>query len=171
MGFTIIAAIAENRGIGKDNDLLYFIKNDLKRFKQITTGHNIIMGRKTFRSLPKGPLPNRKNIVITDNPEDCNLPDKYPDKDCIMTDSVEKAKSLCNHQEENFIIGGGSIYRQFLPYADKMYLTLIHEEPDADIFFPEYNPEEWQVISKEEHAEHDPPFSYLILSRTNKDES
>ncbi|MEA3447497.1 MAG: dihydrofolate reductase [Bacteroidota bacterium] len=165
MSFSIIVAIAKNRGIGKNNDLLYYIKDDLKRFKKITTGHNIIMGRNTFLSLPKGPLPNRKNIVITDNHEDCSLPDKYPDRECIMVDSIEKAIKQCNPNEENFIIGGGSIYKQFFPYADKLYLTIVHEEPDADIFFPEYNNHKWKETYKEEHFENKPPYSYIILKK------
>ncbi|MDA3819523.1 MAG: dihydrofolate reductase [Candidatus Delongbacteria bacterium] len=168
MSFSIIVAIAKNRGIGKNNDLLYYIKDDLKRFKKITTGHNIIMGRNTFLSLPNGPLPNRKNIVITDNPEDCSLPDKYPDRECIMVDSIEKAIKQCNPNEENFIIGGGSIYKQFFPYADKLYLTIVHEEPDADIFFPDYNNKMWKEIWKEDHFEHKPPYSDLILERVGK---
>jgi dihydrofolate reductase len=165
MSFSIIVAIAKNRGIGKNNDMLYYIKDDLKRFKKITTGHTIIMGRKTFFSLPKGPLPNRKNIVITDNPKDCSLPDTYPDRDCIMVDSVENAINQCNPSEENFIIGGGSIYKQFMPLADKLYLTVVHETPEADIFFPEYNHKEWKETYKEDHFEHEPPYSYIILER------
>jgi len=170
MGYSIIVAIAKNKAIGKGNDLLYYIKDDLKRFKNITSGHNIIMGRNTFASLPKGPLPKRKNIVITDHPEDCSLPEKHPDRDCIMVDSIEKAMSLCNQNEENFIIGGGSIYRQFLPYADKMYLTLIDEEPEADVFFPPYDDNAWEIVSEEKYPEHDPPFSYLILEKSKQDE-
>ncbi|MGM0649044.1 MAG: dihydrofolate reductase [Bacteroidota bacterium] len=169
MSFSIIVAMAENRGIGKNNDLLYYIKDDLKRFKKITTGHTVIMGRNTFMSLPRGPLPNRRNIVITDNPEDCTLPGKYPGKQCIMVDSVEKATELCNHDEENFIIGGGSIYKQFLPYADKLYLTLVHDKPDADIFFPDYKPNAWTIKSKEKHPENEPPFSYIILEKKHPD--
>jgi dihydrofolate reductase len=165
MSFSIIVALAENRGIGKNNDLLWYISEDLKRFKRITTGHTIIMGRNTFRSLPKGPLPNRKNIIITDNPEDCSVPEKYPDKDCIMVDSIEKAMEMSNPQEENFVIGGGSIYQQFLPFANRLYLTLIHENADADTFFPDYTSEQWIEIEREDHLDKTPAYSYLILER------
>lgn len=165
MSFSIIVAIAENFAIGKNNDLIYYISDDLKRFKKITTGHNIIMGRNTFKSLPKGPLPHRKNIVITDNPEDCSLPEKYPDRDCIMVDSIPKAIDQCNQNEENFIIGGESIYKQFLPYADKLYITLIHEKPDADIFFPKIRFSDWNEIFREEHPDHDPAYTYFIYQK------
>ena len=167
MSFSIIVALAKNRGIGKNNDLLWYISDDLKRFKRITTGHTVIMGRNTFKSLPKGPLPNRKNIVITDNPEDCSLPEKYPDKDCVMVDSIEKAMEICNPEDENFVIGGGSIYKQFLPYTNRLYLTLVHEDADADIFFPDYNPEKWEETEREDHMDEDPAYSYLVLKRYN----
>ncbi len=166
MSFSIIVAITKNRAIGKNNDLLWYISEDLKRFKRITTGHTIIMGRNTFKSLPKGPLPNRKNIVITDNPEDCSLPEMYPERDCMMVDSIEKAMDGCNPEEENFVIGGGSIYEQFLPYAKRLYLTLVHEDvADADIFFPEYNPETWIEVEREDHVDENPAYSYLILEK------
>ena len=166
MSFSIIVAIAKNRAIGRDNDLLWYISEDLKRFKRITTGHTIIMGRNTFKSLPKGPLPNRKNIVITDNPEDCSLPEMYPDKDCMMLDSIEKAMKACNPNEENFVIGGGSIYKQFLPYANRLYLTLIHEDvTDADVFFPDFDPETWTEIEREDHLDEKPAYSYVILEK------
>jgi dihydrofolate reductase len=166
MSFSIIVAIAKNRAIGRNNDLLWYISEDLKRFKRITTGHTIIMGRNTFKSLPKGPLPNRKNIVITDNPEDCSLPEMYPDKDCMMLDSIEKAMEACNPREENFVIGGGSIYKQFLPYANRLYLTLIHEDvTDADVFFPDFDPETWTEIEREDHLDEKPAYSYLILEK------
>ncbi|MDA3942495.1 MAG: dihydrofolate reductase [Bacteroidetes bacterium] len=166
MSFSIIVAIAKNRAIGRNNDLLWYISEDLKRFKRITTGHTVIMGRNTFKSLPKGPLPKRKNIVITDNPEDCTLPEMYPDRDCMMVDSIKKAMDACNPKDENFVIGGESIYKQFLPYADRLYLTLIHENvTDADVFFPDFAPEKWTEIEREDHLDEKPAYSYLILEK------
>jgi dihydrofolate reductase len=158
MSLTIIVAIAKNNAIGKNNDLLWHISGDLKRFKQITSGHAVIMGRRTFFSLPNGALPNRRNIVITDCPEDC-----CPGAEKVA--SIEEAISICNSNEENFIIGGGMIYAQFLPIADKIYLTVVDRDYDADVFFPEINYNEWAIETEAEHPENDPPFKYLILRR------
>jgi len=158
MSFTIIVAIAKNNAIGKNNDLLWHISGDLKRFKQITTGNTLIMGRRTFFSLPNGALPNRRNIVITDCPEDC-----CPGAELVQ--SIEEAIRVCDTDKENFIIGGGMIYTQFLPIADKIYLTQVHKDYEADVFFPEINYTDWDTIIEAEHPEHDPPFSYLVLSR------
>ncbi|MGE5424994.1 MAG: dihydrofolate reductase [Syntrophothermus sp.] len=140
---SIIVAIAEGNAIGKNNDLLAYIPQDLKRFKQITTGHTIIMGKKTLESLPKHPLPNRRNIVISDDPAD-----QY--NGCEMARSIEDAIAKCNPEEENFIIGGASVYRQFIPFTDKLYLTLIHKKFDADVFFPEISDAEWELVSRED---------------------
>lgn len=158
MSFSIIVAIAENHAIGRNNELLWHISEDLKRFKKLTTGHPIIMGKNTFLSLPNGALPKRKNIVITDNPEDCF-------DDCVMVGSIREAMDAGAPDGENFIIGGGSIYEQFMPHADKLYLTLVHKEYDADVFFPEIRPEEWEEVSREAITENDPPYSYIILIR------
>lgn len=158
MSFTIIVAIAKNNAIGKDNELLWHISGDLKRFKNITTGHTVIMGRRTFFSLPNGALPNRRNIVITDCPDDC-----CPGAEIVS--SIEEAINKCNPAEENFIIGGGMIYTQFLPKANKIYLTLVNRDYEADVFFPKINYAEWKVETESEHPEHDPPYSYLILKR------
>jgi dihydrofolate reductase len=158
MNITIIVAIAENNAIGKNNDLLWHISGDLKRFKEITTGHTIVMGRKTYLSLPKRPLPNRRSIVISDIPNEC-----IPDVEVV--DSIEKAVEIFDNNKENFIIGGGMIYRQFLPLANKLYLTVVHKNYEADVFFPEIDYTEWAITEKEEHLEHDPPFSYLTLVR------
>lgn len=158
MSFTIIVAIAENNAIGKDNDLLWHISGDLKRFKKITTGHAVIMGRKTFFSLPKGALPDRKNIVITDQPNDC-----CPGAEIVY--SIEEAMKIADKEKENFIIGGGLVYKQFLPVANKMYLTIVHKKYDADVFFPEINYDEWEIIEEEKHTEHEPPYSYLVMVR------
>jgi len=158
MSFTIIVAIAKNNAIGKDNDLLWHISGDLKRFKNITTGKTVIMGRRTFFSLPNGALPNRRNIVITDCPEDC-----CPGAEKV--NSIEEAISKCNSSEENFIIGGATIYKQFLPIADKIYLTLVHRDYEADVFFPEIDYNEWNVSTESKHLDYNPPYSYLVLTR------
>lgn len=138
---SIIVAISENNAIGKNNKLLWLISDDLKRFKKLTTGHTIIMGKKTFNSLPKGALPNRTNIVITHN-KDVEIPG------CIMANSIEDAIKKCDENDEIFIIGGGSIYKQFLQFTNKIYLTLVHESFDADTFFPEINFNEWVITEQ-----------------------
>ncbi len=158
MKFSIIVAIAENNAIGYNNDLLCYIPGDLKRFKKITSGHAVIMGRKTFFSLPKGALPNRRNIVITDQPEDC-----CPGAEIVH--SIEEAIKIADKTKENFIIGGGTIYEQFLPISQKMYLTLVHKQYEADVFFPEINFDEWAVIEEEKHPENNPPFTYLTIKK------
>ena len=158
MDITIIVAIAENNAIGKNNDLLWHISGDLKRFKEITTGHTIIMGRKTYLSLPKRPLPNRRSIVISDIADEC-----IPEVDVV--DSIEKAIKIADKEKENFIIGGGMVYKQFLPLANKIYLTVVHKKYDADVYFSEINYDDWNIQTKEEHLEHDPPYSYLTLTR------
>jgi dihydrofolate reductase len=140
---SIIVAIAENMAIGKNNDLLWHIPADLKRFKRITSGHTVIMGKRTWNSLPRRPLPNRRNIVITDIPGE-------QVEGCEMAYSINEAIAKCNPEEENFIIGGASVYRQFLPHASRLYLTWVHKSFDADVFFPEIDFSQWKSISKEE---------------------
>ena len=140
---SVIVAIAENLTIGKENDLLWHIPGDLKRFKQITGGHTVIMGKRTWYSLPKRPLPNRRSLVITD------IPDELIDG-CIMAYSIQDAVAKCNPAEESFVIGGASIYRQFLPLAKRLYLTRVHKSFEGDVFFPEINYTEWKLISKED---------------------
>ena len=139
MKISIIVVIANNNAIGKDNKLLCHLPNDLKWFKKNTSGHNVIMGRNTFLSLPKGALPNRKNIVITDKANE-----KF--ENCTMVHSIEEAKQHFSKDKENFIIGGASIYKQFLPFADKLYLTRIFHDFEADAFFPEINFDNWRLV-------------------------
>ncbi len=127
---SIIVAIAENNAIGKNNDLLWHIPEDMKRFRKITSGHKIIMGKRTYESLPYRPLKNRTNIVISDIPGD-----HY--EGCVMAYSIQEAMDHCSPDEECFIIGGGMVYRQFLPLADKLYITRVDKSFDADIFFPD----------------------------------
>ena len=143
MTINIIAAVAKNRAIGKDNRLIYWLPNDLKRFKQLTTGNTIIMGRKTFESLPKGALPNRRNIVLSRSTKQLPGCDCYP--------SLKEALAHCQDDEQLFIIGGASIYRQTMPIADRLYLTEIDDIPEkADAFFPPYD--EWIVEKEEKHT-------------------
>ncbi len=143
MTINIIAAVARNRAIGKDNKLLYWLPNDLKRFKSLTTGHTIIMGRKTFESLPKGALPNRRNIVLSRTTKE------LPGCDCFPT--LKDALRHCSEDEELFVIGGASIYKQTLPIADRLYLTEIDDSPEkADAFFPPYD--DWIIEKEEKHT-------------------
>ncbi len=153
---TIIAAVGENNALGKDNDLVWHLPDDFKRFKELTTGHYIIMGRKTFESFPK-PLPNRTHVVITRQKD-------YKPEGCIVVNSIEKALELAKGDEQPFIIGGGEIYKLGLPFSDKIELTRVHESFDADTFFPEINEHEWELSKsvhhpKDEKHKHD--FTYL----------
>lgn len=159
---SIIVAIAENNAIGKDNKLLWHISNDLKRFRRITTGHTVIMGKRTFESLPGGPLPDRRNIVISDDKND-----KFDG--CIMAYSIDDALNKCDDRKENFIIGGGTIYSQFLKYTTKLYITRVHKSFDADTYFPEVNYDNWIEIEKDDY----PPdenniFSYSFITYKRK---
>jgi len=158
---SIIVAVAKNNAIGKDNKLLWHISGDLKRFKKLTTGNTIIMGKNTFYSLPNRPLPNRTSIVITDLAGETI-------EGCIMAYSIEDAINKCSNDKENFIIGGGSVYRQFLPFADKLYLTKVDKEYEADCFFPEIDLKEWTLISSEnctDDISNDFTYSYNIYQR------
>lgn len=139
---TLIAAVAKNRAIGYKNKLLYWLPNDLKRFKALTTGHTIIMGRKTFDSLPKGALPNRRNIVLSRTQTD------FPG--CETFASLDEALRHCTSDEEVFIIGGASVYRQAIAIADRLCLTEVNDTPaQADAFFPAYD--DWRVEKSELH--------------------
>lgn len=159
---SIIVAVAENYAIGKDNDLIWYISDDLKRFKRLTTGHTILMGRKTYESLPNGALPKRTNVVITR--------DKTLELDkCVMFHSIEETiEKYKDSEEEIFIIGGGSIYEKMLPYAQKLYLTKVHENFEADVFFPEISMDEWEIVAEEHHSKgrkNEYDFSFIDLVR------
>ncbi|NJM79474.1 MAG: dihydrofolate reductase [Flavobacterium sp.] len=159
--FTIIAAAAENNALGKDNDLVWHLPNDFKRFKALTTNHFIIMGRKTFESFPK-PLPNRIHIIITRQKE------YIVPEGCLVVSSLEKAMDLCPKEEENFIIGGGQIYKQSIKLANKIELTRVHTTVEADTFFPEINEKEWKLTTSEFHPKdekHKFDFTYLTYIR------
>lgn len=157
---TMIAAAAENNALGKDNDLVWHLPDDFKRFKKLTTGHHIIMGRKTFESFPK-PLPNRTHIVITRN-------ENYRANGAIVVNSLEKAIEKAAKDPQPFIIGGGEIYKLALPKAKKIELTRVHENFEADAFFPEFDKEQWKLIAEEFHPKdenHQYTFTYLTYER------
>ncbi|MDR0892853.1 MAG: dihydrofolate reductase [Mediterranea sp.] len=158
MKIAIIAAVDSRRAIGWENKLLFWLPNDLKRFKALTTGHTILMGRKTFESLPKGALPNRRNLVLT-----TRTGASYPGAEVFP--SVEAALKSCGADETVYIIGGESLYRQALPLADLLCLTEIDATaPQADAFFPEFAPEQWHEKSREAHpADERHPCSYAFV--------
>lgn len=146
---SIIVATAKNGAIGLNNQLLYRLPNDLKRFKALTTGHTIIMGRKTFESLPKGALPNRRNIVLS-RQEGLH----YENAECYR--SLDEALMQCDYWEDLYIIGGGELYKQALPLATRLHLTLVDDIPaEADTFFPTLDPEEWTETAREAHTPDD----------------
>ena len=158
---SIIVAVAQNNAIGKDNKLLWHLSGDLKRFKQLTTGNTIVMGENTFYSLPVRPLQNRTNIVIS------HIPGKKIEG-CTVVNTIEDAIKFCDDEKENFIIGGASVYNQFLNIANKLYLTKINKDFDADCFFPEIDFSQWNLISKndcEPDEKNDFSYSYLIYKR------
>lgn len=157
---TLIAAVAENNALGKDNQLLWHLPDDFKRFKSVTTGHHIIMGRKTFESFPK-PLPNRTHVIISRQKD-------YHPEGCIVVDSLHKAIAVCPKNEEVFIIGGGEIYRQSIAIADKLDITKVHHTFEADTFFPEIDSKEWTLVSSEFHPKdekHQFDFSFQTYLR------
>ena len=142
--FTIIAAIGRSNELGKDGDLIWHLPSDMKFFRETTSGHTIIMGRKTFESLPKGALPNRRNIVLTRQDIGFAGAERFS--------SLPAALEACRDDEEVFIIGGASVYREALPLADKLYITHISDTPaEADAFFPAIDPAVWEETACEEH--------------------
>jgi len=161
---SIIVAVSEDMGIGKDNELLWHISEDLKRFKRLTSGNTVIMGKKTWESLPHRPLPGRKNIVLTDIPGE-------KIEGSVTVYSIEDALSKCEKGENIFVIGGGSVYRQFMPLADRLYITHVKRSGPADIYFPEIDPDIWKVIQQEEFnasEDGDISYSYVIYVRRDK---
>jgi dihydrofolate reductase len=158
---SIIVAVSDDWGIGKDNELLWHISEDLKRFKRLTTGKTVIMGKKTWYSLPKRPLPGRKNIVLTD------IPNEIIDGSETVY-SIEGALGKCSKDKEVFVIGGGSIYRQFMPKADRLYITHVHMKATADVYFPEIDMKIWKIVEKENFQESETnsiPYTYIIYER------
>lgn len=154
---SIIVAIAQNFAIGKNNDLLFHLPNDLKRFKEITTGKTLIMGRNTLLSLPKWPLPNRRHIVITDRPDE-------QFEGCEMVFSIDEAIEKMKNEAEAFIIGGGMVYKQFYPLAGKLYLTVVHQDFEADTFFTEIDYSLWRETYREDHYDEKNDFNYSYIN-------
>lgn len=159
---SIIAAVDRHMAIGFQNKLLFWLPNDLKRFKALTTGNTIIMGRKTFESLPKGALPNRRNVVLSSNPAiQCPGAEIFP--------SLEAALQCCEEDEHIYIIGGASLYQQALHFADELCLTEIDSiAPEADVFFPEVLPAIWHEKSRETHPvdeKHLCPYAFVDYAR------
>ncbi|MBU5593268.1 dihydrofolate reductase [Clostridium sp. MSJ-4] len=153
-----IVAVANNNAIGKDNDLLVRIPRDLKRFKDITTGHTIILGRKNFQSLPRV-LPNRHHIILTRNR---NF--KIEDERVTVIHSIEDLKPYMEDSKEHFVVGGGEIYKLLLPYTDKLYITKVYADFDADTFFPDFNEKQWKVVYREKGIrDEENPYDYEYL--------
>lgn len=157
---TIIAAAAENNALGKDNDLVWHLPDDFKRFKRLTSGHHIIMGRKTFESFPKL-LPDRTHVIITRKKD-------YKPQGTIVVHSLEEAIRVSKLDEQAFIIGGGEIYKMAMDTADKIELTRVHGEFDADTFFPEVDKSKWELVKEQYHEKderHKYAFTYLTYER------
>jgi len=157
---TIIAAISTNNALGKDNQLIWHLPADLKRFKKVTLGHHIIMGRKTFESLGK-PLPNRTTIIITRNKN-------YTQSGCIVVNSLNEAIEAAKADTNPYILGGAEIYKQAMSIADKLDLTLVHQSFDADAFFPEIDFNLWEESSREDFESDDLniyPFSFVTYTK------
>ena len=160
---SIIVPVAKNNVIGKDNKLIWHLPADLKRFKELTTGKTIIMGRKTFESLGRV-LPNRKHIVLTKNKSW-----KYDDSQVKVITSIDELEKEIKDEEENFVIGGASIYKMLMPYANKMYITKIEEEFEGDTFFPDIDEKEWNIIETKSGVKDDKnPYIYEYITYIRK---
>lgn len=156
---SIIVAIANNNVIGKDNKLIWHLPEDLKRFKNITTGHTIIMGRKTFESLGRV-LPNRKHVILCNDME-LNI----DNENVIVLEDISLLKEYIDSEEENFVIGGATIYKLLLPFAQKMYITKIDEDFVGDVYFPKINEEEWKIIQEEQGIKNEAnPYNYKYIT-------
>ena len=161
MPLTIIVAMSENRVIGRDGDLPWRLPEDLKRFKRLTTGHHVIMGRKTFETLGR-PLPNRTNIVIT------RRQDFAPFSDIRVAHSLEEALGMSESDVEPFVLGGGEIYTLALPHADRLELTVVHATIPGDTYFPEYDENDWTLVADDRHevdGNHEYAFSFRTFQR------
>ena len=163
MSLSAIVAIAENGAIGKNNDLLCHLPADLKHFKQITMGHTIIMGRRTFESLPKGALPGRENIVVTRNAN-------YVAEGAVVCHSIDEALERASMPGERFVIGGAPLYAATIHLVDTLHLTALHASfPDADVFFPAINADEWTEVDCEHHpSDERNPYAYSFVTLKRK---
>ncbi len=156
---SIVVAIAQNHAIGKNNQLLWHLPKDLKHFKEITSGHTIIMGRKTYDSVGK-PLPNRRNIVVTR--QDITI------DGCEVVNSLQDALKLAEGVDEVFIVGGAEIYKQAMPLTDRIYLTIVHENFEGDAYFPEIKEDIWKETAREDYQadeKHAFAYSFITLER------
>ena len=161
MAYSIIVAIAQNMAIGKNNDLLWHLSEDLKYFKKTTSGKTVIMGYNTWLSLPVKPLPKRRNVVLVPDSE-------FDSPDFESAYSIDDVRKICNADNECFIIGGGSVYKQFIPFADKLYITWIFKDFEADTFFPEIDFSQWEEISFSERyhdVSEDLDFAFAVYER------
>lgn len=160
---SIIAAVAENNAIGKDNKLIWHLPEDLKRFKKITNGKTIIMGRKTFESLGRI-LPNRKHIIL------CNdMKMEIQSNDVEIVENVENLKKYIDNEKEYFVIGGATIYKILMPVCKKLYITKIHQNFDGDVFFPEIDEKDWDIIEIEQgKKDENNPFNYEYITYIKK---
>lgn len=158
---SLIAALARNGAIGHRNQLLYWLPDDLRRFKSLTTGHTIVMGRRTFESFPKGALPNRRNVVLSRTLVSLPGAEVFPD--------LQSALRSCASDDEVFVIGGATLYSQCIGVADRMYLTLVDHQPlEADAYFPAFSTAEWEVVADESHdadERHAHPFRFVEYRR------
>jgi len=160
MTLCCIAAVSENGVIGRNNDLPWKLSADLRRFKQLTTGHAIIMGRKTFDSIGR-PLPNRTSIVMTRNPG-------YQPPGVVVVRSFDQAVAACQDQQHVFVIGGEAIFREALPQTQRLYLTRIHADIEGDAYFPVLDLAGWNLLEQEHHSEddtNDHPFTFCVYER------
>lgn len=158
---SIIVAIAQNNAIGKDNDLIWHISDDLKRFKSLTSGHTVIMGRNTWNSLPRRPLPKRRNIVLTHD-------DTFAEEGAEVAHSLQQVLEMVRDEEEAFIMGGAAVYRQFLPFVNHIYVTWVWQDFDADVYFPVIDMSVFAKVSESEvfvDAESGLRFSYADYQR------
>lgn len=156
----LIAAAAENNALGKDNQMLWHLPDDFKRFRELTTGHHIIMGRKTFESFPK-PLPNRTHVIVTRQKD-------YAPEGCIVVNSIEAALAVVPEREDAYVIGGGEIYALALSLADRIELTKVHTSLDADAYFPEIDLSEWKLVADIPHPadeKHQYAFNFLTYDK------
>jgi dihydrofolate reductase len=161
---SIIVAVSEDLGIGKDNKLLWNISEDLKRFKRLTTGNTVIMGKKTWESLPGKPLRGRKNIVLTDDHNEIL-------SGSVTAYSVEDALDKCEKGKEIFVIGGGSIYMQFISVADRLLITHVHKKAAADVYFPAIDHNIWEITEEEDFqtgGTDSIPYTYTVYERKNR---
>lgn len=154
---SFLVAMDENRVIGLNNDMPWHLPADLAYFKKMTTGHTIVMGRKTYESIGRA-LPNRKNVILTRD-------QKFTAENCIVIHSIDEALAIMdNNDEEYFVIGGTEIFQQFFPYADRLYITQINEKFEGDTYFPPFDSKEWKVVSREQGIKNEKnPYDYEFL--------